>query len=199
MKTKKKTSLQGRAKRDNRTSGFTNLQMVITVAFMAIFTSMALFGINSARASVRLTGSTRELAGYLEKARSNAVRRNGTSVVTIVNTNSYSVTMDFDNDGATETRTISLQNGVTFPSNMVGITATFDWRGRVASQIGFTLTNDHGVTASINLSGSGDVTLGEIFPDSAIADVTLNSTPSTTVASGTPSSSPSSSPTPSPA
>ena len=185
-------------------TGFTTVQMLITIALVTIVSAFALFAIDSARASVRLTGSTREFASYLEKARSNAIRRNGNSVVSIVDQNNYSVTMDFDGDGTVETRTIGLQNGVTFPAGQVGITATFDWRGRVASQIGFVLENDRGSSSSINLSGSGDVTIGsEIFQDTAISEIILNSNPSTTVyGSPTPTpidgSDPSASPSPSP-
>ena len=191
-----------RRKSYSKQTGFTTIQMLVTIALMTIVSAFALFAIDSARASVRLTGSTREFASYLEKARSNAIRRNGNSVVTIVDQNNYSVTMDFDGDGTAETRTISLQNGVTFPTGQVGITATFDWRGRVASQIGFVLNNDRGSSSSINLSGSGDVTIGsEIFQDTAISEITLNSNPSTTVYGSptpTPFADPSASPIPSP-
>ncbi len=191
--------------RRNKQAGFTTVQMLITIAIVTIVSAFALFAIDSARASVRLTGSTREFAGYLEKARSNAIRRNGTSDVTIVNQNSYSVTMDFDGDGTVETRTINLQSGVTFPAGHVGITAQFDWRGRVPGQIGFELNSDRGLTPStVHLSGSGDVTIGsEEFQDNEIAEITLNSNPATEVLappSGTPSdgSDPSASPSPSP-
>jgi len=190
-------------------AGFTIMQVLITVALIAVVSAFALMAVGSARASMRLTGSTRELAGYLEKARTNAVRRNGTSVITILDANSYSVTMDFDSNGSTETRTIRLQNGVTFASG-IGISANFDWRGRITGQIRFELVNDRGMRNSINLSGSGDVTIGsEIFEDSEIGDVTLNSDPSDQVvnmgeppvstASPSPAEVPATSPSPSPA
>lgn len=192
-------------------AGFTTTQMVITFALVTIISAFALFAIDTARASVRLTGSTRELASYLEKARSNAIRRNGTSVITIVNQNSYSVTMDFDSNGTVETRTINLQSGVTFSAGLVGISTTFDWRGRVPGQIRFELSNDRG-SSSIQLSGSGDVTIGsEIFQDTSISEIVLNSNPSTVVSASpgatpidgsdpyaSPSPSPETSPSPSP-
>ncbi len=170
-------------------AGFTTTQMLITIALVAIISAFALFAIDSARASVRLTGSTRELASYLEKARSNAIRRNGTSVVTIASQNSYTVTMDFDGDGTTETRTINLQNGVTFPAGLVGVSATFNWRGTLPGQIAFTLNGENG-SSSIHLSGAGDVTIGDtdIFTDNAIGDITLNSSPSTVVYGSPPAS-----------
>ncbi len=155
--------------------GFTMVQSLITVALVALISAFAVMAVGSARASMRLTGSTREFAGYLEKARSNAIRRNGTSIVTIVTENSYSVTMDFDGDGVTETRTISLQEGVTFDGG-VGVTATFDWRGRLGGAIRFVLKNDRGLESDLQLSGSGDVTIGnEAFEDHEIGGVTLNS------------------------
>lgn len=162
--------------------GFTTIQMLITIALITVVSAFALFAIDSARASVRLNGSTRELAGYLEKARSNAIRRNGTSTVTIIDQNNYNVTMDFDGDGTVETRTISLQSGVTFPAGYVGISAVFDWRGRVPNEIRFELETAGLDPTSINLSGSGDVTIGtDIFEDGDIAAITLNSDPSTVV------------------
>jgi hypothetical protein len=177
--------------------------MLVTLALISIISAFALFAIDTARASVRLTGSTRELASYLEKARSNAIRRNGTSVVTIINQSSYSVTMDFDGDGTVETKTINLQDGVTFSPGLVGISTTFDWRGRVPGQIRFELSNDRG-SSSIQLSGSGDVTIGsEIFQDTSIAEIVLNSNPSpvvygSPVASPIDGTDPEASPSPSP-
>jgi hypothetical protein len=154
--------------------GFTVVQVLITVTLIAVVSAFALMAVGNARASMRLTASTRELAGYLEKARTNAVRRNGTSVVTILDANSYRVNMDFDSNGSTETRTILLQSGVTFSSG-IGLAVTFDWRGRIGNQMRFELQNNLGTRSSINLSGSGDVTIGsEIFEDSEITDVTLN-------------------------
>ena len=189
--------------------GFSLIQLLITGAVIIVVSSFAFFAIDTARASMRLSGSTRELAGYLEKARSNAIRRNGTAIVSIVDGNNYTVQMDFDGDGTTETRTIGLSSGVSFVTGSIGISTTFDWRGRTTNQVGIGLQNTHGATNSINISGSGDITLGdEIFQDSAIGDVTLNSNVNATVAAPTPdpyatpgaspSPSPSASPSPSP-
>jgi hypothetical protein len=184
--------------------GFTVVQVLVTLALVAVITSLALMAIGSARASMRLTASTRELAGYLEKARSNAIRRNGESSVTILSANSYRVRMDFTGDGNPEDRVITLQDGVTFADGMIGISATFDWRGRVGSNILFVLRNESANPSRINLSGSGDVTIGsDIFEDSSIGDVTLNSDVPAGVAntSGTPtdgSGQPTPTPTPTP-
>jgi hypothetical protein len=178
-----------------RESGFTYIQLIITVAVIAVVSTFAMLGIGSARASMRLTGSSRELAGYLEKARADAIRRNGSSTVTIVDANTYRVDMDFDYDGVSEPRTFRLQDGVSF-DGAIGLATTFDWRGRVPNQVGIILTNGRDNT-SINISGSGDVTLGaEIFQDAAIADVDFNSDVSADVATAPPGASPSATPEP---
>jgi type II secretory pathway pseudopilin PulG len=203
MKTEKVITIASESRSFTKQRGFTTIQLLITIALIVVISTFALFAIDSARASVRLTGSTRELAGYLEKARSNAIRRNDESIVTIVDANSYTVTMDFDGDGNVETRTIRLQTGVTFTADMIGITARFDWRGRVPSQIGFRLINERGTPSSINLSGAGDVTIGtDVFQDGDIGEITLNANPSPSVASGSPGipagDDPHASPSPSP-
>ena len=184
--------------------GFTVVQVLITLALVSVITSLALMAIGSARASMRLTASTRELAGYLEKARSNAIRRNGESSVTILSANSYRVKMDFDGDGTAEERDITLQEGVTFAVGIIGISATFDWRGRVVGgNILFELGNESPKPSLINLSGSGDVTIGsDIFEDTSIGDVTLLDVPGGVAnTSGTPtdgSDHPTPTPTPTP-
>jgi hypothetical protein len=187
--------------------GFTVVQVLIILALVSVITSLALMAIGSARASMRLTASTRELAGYLEKARSNAIRRNDESKVTILSANSYRVKMDFDGDGTAEERDITLQEGVTFAVGIIGISATFDWRGRVVGgNILFELGNESPRPSLINLSGSGDVTIGsDIFEDTSIGDVTLNSDVPSGVAntSGTPTdgshqATPTPTPTPTP-
>lgn len=164
--------------------GFSLIQILLTVCVIAIVSTFGVMAIASARASFRLSGSARELAGYLEKARSNAIRRNGFATVTLGNATSYTVTMDSDGDGTMETRTITLQQRVTFDSGSIGASAVFNWRGQIPNQLGIVLKNERGSTSSINVSGSGDVTLdNEIFQDSAIGDVTLNSNVPNAVAS----------------
>lgn len=175
MKTKEEPKAKDSSNRFASERGFTIVQTLVTVAIVAVISAFALMAVGSARASMRLTGSTREFAGYLEKARSNAIRRNGSSNVTIIDASSYSVTMDFDADGTPETRTIRLQDGVLF-KDCIGISATFDWRGRIGGAIRFELQNDRGLVSDLQLSGSGDVTIGnEHFEDLEIGEVTLNS------------------------
>jgi hypothetical protein len=93
---------------------------------------------------------------------------------------SYTVTMDLDGDGVLDMRTITLPDGVTFDR---AETIAFDWRGRTWStsngvttsntQVSIVLVgNDDSV--SIDITGSGDVTIdSEVFDDD-VPDVTLH-------------------------
>lgn len=182
---------------DKRERGFTILQILITATLITVVSSFGVMAIGRARASFRLSGSSRELAGYLEKARSNAIRRNDTASVTIVDATRYTVTMDSDGDGTLETRTITLQDGVFFDDGSLGTSAVFDWRGRIPNQLGIILRNNYDGRSSINLSGAGDVTLDdEIFQDGRIGDITLNSNVPSSVAPPDPNATPT--PTPNP-
>ena len=52
-----------------RQRGFTIMQMVITVALIAIVTAFGVVGIKNARAEFRLQNAARLFASYVEKAR----------------------------------------------------------------------------------------------------------------------------------
>src|ERR1051326_1918565 len=73
------------------------LEIVIVIAVVAIVVTFSVIGISRAREDMRLANSAKEVAGYLEKARINAVRRHDTSSVQISGkgTSTFSVTMDF--------------------------------------------------------------------------------------------------------
>lgn|GEM_PF-1616566 len=167
--------------------GFSLIQLVITLAIIALVSTFAVFGITRARASMRLAASERELAGYLEQARTDSIRRHATTPASSTETDlratimvpanggtTYTVKMDFDKDGVLDApRTITLQDGVTFTS--LAATITFDWRGRTAGETPIGFKNDRGDTGNINITGSGDITLdAETFHDGSIASVTLN-------------------------
>jgi Tfp pilus assembly protein FimT len=164
-------------RRARREAGFTVTQMVITCAIVAILATFAFMGISSARTSMRVQRSAREFAGYVEKARADAIRRHGETTVSILtdDATSYQITMDFDLNGTTETRTISLADGVSINHNAV--TLTFDWRGRLTSGgISLSFEGPGGdYTMQLDVTGAGDVTIGEeMFLDSEVPSVTLN-------------------------
>jgi prepilin-type N-terminal cleavage/methylation domain-containing protein len=182
-------------------SGFTLVQLLITIAIASILSTFAFLGITSARSAIRLSNSTRQFGSYVERARADAIRRHGVATVQLLTDSSYSVTMDFGGDGSVTTQTFQLQNGVSFITTLE--TITFDWRGRLPSEISVGFGNESG-TANVNITGSGDITIdSEIFHDDSVPDATLSANvspdviPEPTLAPGhSPTPPPDSSPTP---
>jgi Tfp pilus assembly protein FimT len=196
-----------------RQGGFTTIELLIVATLLAVVTAFGVIGISKARASVRLSGAAREYASYIEKARIFSIKSHADdaaerATITInADKSSYDVTMDLDGDGAMDTRTVSLPSGITFETvESIG----FDWRGRTVSLVGGVTTPNAQVSIrlqssddsiSIDVTGSGDVTIdSQVFDDSVpnvslkIGDLASGATP----VPGTPSSgtSPSASPSP---
>lgn len=190
--------------------GFSAIEMIITATILSIVTALGVVGITRARASVRLSSSAREYGSYIEKARLFSIRRHADDAseranVTINdNRTSYNVTMDLDGDGGMDTRTIMLPDGVSFETIE---TIAFDWRGRTWSTVGGVTTSNAQVSirlrnsrdsVSIDVTGSGDVTIdSKVFDDAVpnvnlkVGDLALGATPTPSPASvSTPSPSP---------
>jgi type II secretory pathway pseudopilin PulG len=189
---------QQRSLRSNQL-GFSLIQLLITLAVAAIVSTFAAMGITRARASMRLSNSTRQFAAYVERARADAVRRHGQASVQLLTTSSYSATMDFGAGGVVTTQTFPLETNVTFITELK--TISFDWRGRIATEISVGFSNEAG-TANVNITGSGDVTVdSEIFHDASVPSVAYNANASGDVIAdpvATPASTPASTPTPTP-
>jgi Tfp pilus assembly protein FimT len=193
--------MMGMQKKNSNTprTGFSAIELVITVTVLGIVTGFGIVGISRARASVRLSGAAREFASYIEKARLFSIRSHAddaTERATITingDKASYNVTLDLDGDGDLDTTTIALPDGVTFDSVE---TIAFDWRGRTwntvsgitssNAQVSFRLQYGSDI-ASIDITGSGDVTVNSlVFDDSVpnvnlrVSDLTSGTTPSTT-------------------
>jgi Tfp pilus assembly protein FimT len=155
------------------------LQMIITVAIIAIVSTFGFLGIVNARARMRVQNSARMFAAYAEKVRADSIRRHaavGNEASIQSNSeggNTFTVRMDFDGSGNLQTRTFTLDQDVTF--NNSPKTATFDWRGRITDSVVFQVFNSSvNFGLPVDISGSGDVTIGDqIFGDQAIPDVAL--------------------------
>jgi prepilin-type N-terminal cleavage/methylation domain-containing protein len=182
------SEMERRNNRTGRERGFTLLQLLITLAIAGIVSTFALVAINRSRDYIRLQNSVRQLAGYIEKARLDAIRRHATSSVTFTNSSTYSVSMDFDGTGTVGTRSFSFDTGVTvistpFPS------VSFNWRGRTsACTITFAMQNTEGEQSWVDVSDAGDVTVNsdvDVLPTVSYASVNTTSDVATgTVASG---------------
>jgi Tfp pilus assembly protein FimT len=165
-----------------RERGIGMVELIIVFAIIGIVSMFAILGISSSRSALRVQNSVRQLASYMEKARVDAVRRHGTSSVTFTNTNTYSVTMDFNNGGTPSTRTFSFEQGVALASSDLP-NVTFNWRGRTLTSGSSCVTTfavndalDHGL--SVDVSGSGDVTVENQQP--TLPNVTYNNSVNST-------------------
>jgi Tfp pilus assembly protein FimT len=179
-------------------SGFSTIELLITATILTIVTAFGVMGITRAKASIRLSGAAREYASYIEKARTLSIRNHaddaserGTVTINDDKT-SYAVTMDLDGDGDIDTRTIPLPDGVTFETVE---TIAFDWRGRTwntvgaltmsNAQVSITLKNSTG-TVSVDVTGSGDVTVDSKVFDDSVPNINLKVSDLTSSATSTP-------------
>ena len=168
-----------------RHGGFTTIELLAMATILTVITAFGFIGITKARASVRLSGAAREYATHIERARIFSIRNHaddaGERATIAINDDkaSYDVTMDIDGDGDMDTRTITLPSGITFETVE---TISFDWRGRTVSTVGGVTTPNAQVSIrllnsddsiSIDVTGSGDVTIDSKVFDDSVPNVTL--------------------------
>jgi len=176
--------------------GISILELLVVLAIISVVASMGFMQIASARNRTRLDSSARELTGNMEKARADSIRRHAAAgqqaSVTVINTTSYRVVADYNNNGTIETgesRTFTLPEGVAFVTSPAPPVASFDWQGRLVDNMSFSLSNSTGST-NVNLTVSGDSTLN--------ATATLPAVSVTPYATPTPTPTPAAMPTPVP-
>ena len=181
-------------------SGFTIMQMIVTIAIIAVVSTFGVLGIRNARAEYRLQNSARQFAVYLEKARADAIRRHAAPgneswvEMSGPGTNTYNVRMDYGS-GALETRTFELEPAVTFITTAQR--TSFDWRGRISAHWVYQVFNGD-KSMPVDVSGSGDITVGEQhFPDELIPAVEIATVTGDVIPDAEPTPSAETSPTPS--
>lgn len=192
-------------KTSRKGGGFSAIELIITATILTVVTAFGILGINRAKASVRLSGAAREYAAYIEKARILSIRSHAddaserSTIAINDNKTSYDITMDLDNDGDLDTRTITLPSGIEFDGEPE--TIAFDWRGRTwntladgsteaNAQVSIRLKNGIEMI-SIDVTGSGDITINSAVFDDEVPNVTLKvgdlaSTGTTTTTTTTP-------------
>ena len=153
-------------------NGFTVIELLIVVTIVSVICGFALMQITRARQAMIRENAARQLAGYLEKARVDSVRRHATAStqmaqVTILNATFYSVTFDADGNGSLDAPKVmslpgspALQFNTPYPR-----TIYFNWRGRTVDSAGavasppfVTISNTYG-SSRIDLTTAGQPTL----------------------------------------
>ena len=179
--------------RNNKTSsntrtggGFSAIELIITATIVSILTGLGFIGITRARASVRLSGAAREYAAYIEKARIHSIRSHAdddserSKIIIGEDKTSYTVVMDLDGDGDLDSKTVTLPDGVKFDTVE---TIAFDWRGRTWNTVGLNTESNAQVSitlvgtydnVSIDITGSGDITVNSEVFDDEVPNVRLN-------------------------
>ena len=174
-------------------SGVGMAELVIVVAIIAVLSTVAIINFRTARASLSIQNSVRQLASYMEKARIDAVRRHSTTSVKFTSRTSYTVNMDFLNNGTPTSRSYDFESGVQIANNAALPEVTFNWRGRTLTSgtscvttFAVNTANGSGQPLNVDVSGSGDVTVENqqpvlpnvpynngILPSSAVRTATI--------------------------
>ena len=160
-------------------AGFSALQLLVVVFVVAVVSTFTLISLRTSRESLALQNSVRRLAGYIEKARLDAVRRHDTSSVTFTNNTSYRVTMDFDGTGNPSARDFSLETGVQIPAGSPLPSISFNWRGRTGACTNTFAFQEPGgsIPSWVAVSNAGDVTINsdvDVLPTISYATVSTS-------------------------
>jgi type IV fimbrial biogenesis protein FimT len=168
-------------------AGFSVVELLVVILVVTITSTFALVSFQKANRSFNLSGATRTLSAYLEKARVESVRRHGDANVVINSTSSYTANINFIGNTPTP-RTITLPAGTslsyTLPPSTTSIdpsstpiTITYDWRGRTASTVLLTLTDSTaGVAPSTVVVGPA----GDLSSDTTVTGPVTTPTPQNT-------------------
>ncbi|MNN54131.1 hypothetical protein D3C81_1689260 [compost metagenome] len=116
--------------RSQKSAGFTLIELMVVVALVVIFTTIALPSFNSMITNSRLQATNNELYSLLQFARSTAVENNTTRLICITSTQLMVKTACTD---TTSLRTMEKPSGVDIASSATSI--TFRSNGTAASTV----------------------------------------------------------------
>jgi prepilin-type N-terminal cleavage/methylation domain-containing protein len=169
--------------------GVSIVEMLIVVAMIGVVTAFAVMQINGAQRAMRLSNSAREFTSWLDKTRLDSVRRHAAAAdmasVQITSANTYVVTIDQNGDGILDPpRSITFPgtHGATFYGINVPTVIYYNWRGRPVDALGnllefsFSLHDASGNSSLINLTSTGDASLGDNLNTANVSVTTLSNT-----------------------
>ncbi len=169
------------------------LELLVVMALITIISALALTSFQRSSRSFNLSGATRNLSAYLEKARTDSVRRHGGASVDLNSTSSYTINIDFSRTGVSTSRTVNLPAGTSLSYSLppatastdpfvTPITITYDWHGRATSTVLLTLTDSTtGIGSSTVVVGPA----GDLSTDTTISGPATNPTPQNTTVTTT--------------
>jgi len=174
-------------------AGVGMLELLVVMALITIISALALTSFQRSSRSFNLSGATRNLSAYLEKARTDSVRRHGGASVDLNSTSSYTINIDFSRTGVSTSRTVNLPAGTSLSYSLppatastdpfvTPITITYDWHGRATSTVLLTLTDSTtGIGSSTVVVGPA----GDLSTDTTISGPATNPTPQNTTVTTT--------------
>ena len=189
----------------NSMRGFSLVELLLVLVIIGTVTTLALLGASQARTDIQLATNVDLLQGYLQRAFVDARKRHAggdaRAKIIVTSATTYVVTVDFDGDGVTEDRTITLTDGVKFDLTGGSPTATIDWRGYIAEgDVSFALLSARNDRTVLDLSNTGDAFSGPDAPSMPTIAVTTTSADvaASAVVNGNKAPNPNPSPTQSP-
>ena len=173
-------------------AGLSMIELLVVVSLVAVVSSVAVVNFSKSNRNIKVTGASRMLSAYLEKARLDSLRRHGGASVVFNNTSSYTVNLDFAGTGTTTSRSIALPTNITVrysvpPSTTIldpsstPVTVAYNWRGQTTDAILVTLTDStSGETSTLVVGAAGDISSGTSVTGPVTTPTPLNTTVTTT-------------------
>lgn len=186
--------------------GFSLVELLLVTTIIMILGTFALLGVTRARSAAEFSNAARTLQAYGERAIMDAKKRHALgaerAIIEVIDTTSYKITADFNEDGTPESRTIRLPNSITFEFTAGSPPrATIDRHGNVAEgNVTFTFRSASGSLSEVKFTSNGDASIDGSAPTLPAVAGTPTSTDvkSYTVLPGTGVPQPDPSPTPAP-
>src|SRR5436190_17736241 len=95
-------------KRLSDARGVSLVELLLVLLVIGIVSSVTIMNFRRPKRSITLTGATRILAAYSDKARIDSIRRHASASIDINSSSSYTVNIDANGTGTTTATTINL-------------------------------------------------------------------------------------------